>query len=45
MKISDDGVIFIRKEEGERLNAYLDNAGIPTIGVGHTGYVIWYANC
>lgn len=39
MKISDDGVIFIRKEEGERLNAYLDNAGIPTIGVGHTGYV------
>jgi len=39
MKISDNGICFIKREEGERLVAYLDSVGIPTIGVGHTGYV------
>lgn len=39
MNISENGIAFIKKEEGERLNAYLDSAGNPTIGVGHTGYV------
>ncbi|AXF76123.1 lysozyme [Erwinia tracheiphila] len=39
MKISDNGIAFIKKEEGERLDAYLDAVGIPTIGVGHTGEV------
>lgn len=39
MKISDNGIQFIKQEEGERLSAYLDSVGIPTIGVGHTGYV------
>ncbi|KAB8307562.1 lysozyme [Erwinia endophytica] len=39
MKISDNGIRFIKREEGERLIAYLDSVGIPTIGVGHTGYV------
>jgi lysozyme len=29
-------VEFIKAEEGLRLNAYLDQAGIPTIGYGHT---------
>lgn len=27
----------IKRCEGVRLSAYLDSAGIPTIGVGHTG--------
>lgn len=39
MKISDAGIAFIRQEEGERLVAYADSRGIPTIGVGHTGLV------
>ncbi|MFC0139749.1 lysozyme [Erwinia mallotivora] len=39
MKISDNGIAFIKQEEGEKLHAYLDVAGIPTIGVGHTGEV------
>ena len=37
MKISDDGIEFIRQQEGVRHSAYLDSVGIPTIGVGHTG--------
>ncbi|EOS96672.1 lysozyme [Erwinia tracheiphila] len=39
MKISDNGIAFIKKEEGERLDAYLGAVGIPTIGVCHTGEV------
>lgn len=39
MKISNDGIAFIKREEGERLVGYLDSVGIPTIGVGHTGTV------
>lgn len=37
MVTSDKGRAFIRKEEGERLTAYQDIAGIWTIGVGCTG--------
>ena len=37
MNISDNGVAKIKLREGERLVAYLDTKGIPTIGVGHTG--------
>jgi len=39
MNISNDGIAFIKKEEGERLSAYQDSRGIWTIGVGHTGLV------
>lgn len=39
MRISDKGIQFIVKEEGERLTAYQDSVGIWTIGVGHTGWV------
>ncbi len=37
MKTSPFGRSQIRQREGERLVAYLDSVGIPTIGVGHTG--------
>lgn len=37
MKTSQIGIDLIRQFEGERLSAYLCPAGIPTIGVGHTG--------
>lgn len=37
MKISDEGLAFIKKHEGCRYEAYLDSGGIPTVGVGHTG--------
>lgn len=39
MKISDQGIEFIIKEEGEVLHAYRCSAGVWTIGVGHTGGV------
>ncbi len=39
MSISANGIRFLKTEEGERLSGYLDIAGIPTIGVGHTGTV------
>ncbi|WP_294708935.1 lysozyme [uncultured Fusobacterium sp.] len=39
MKISEKGIEFIIKEEGEVLHAYRCQAGIWTIGVGHTGGV------
>lgn len=42
MKISDNGINFLKRQEGERLATYPDPAtgGKPwTIGVGHTGYV------
>lgn len=39
MHISDKGIHFIVKEEGERLKAYKCPAGVWTIGVGHTGNV------
>lgn len=39
MNISDKGIGFLKAEEGERLSAYLDVVGIPTIGIGHTGTV------
>lgn len=37
MKISEKGIEFIIKEEGEVLTAYLCSAKVWTIGVGHTG--------
>lgn len=36
MKTSDKGIEFIKRHEALRLNAYLDSAGVPTIGYGHT---------
>ncbi|WP_105583292.1 lysozyme [Cronobacter sakazakii] len=39
MQISSNGITKLKREEGERLKAYLDSRGIPTIGVGHTGKV------
>ena len=35
MKVSDDGIEFIKREEGLRLRAYEDVAGKLTIGHGH----------
>lgn len=35
MNISDAGLRFIANEEGIRTRVYLDQAGLPTIGVGH----------
>ena len=37
MHISEKGIEFIIREEGERLTAYKCPAGVWTIGVGHTG--------
>lgn len=37
MRISDEGLKFIKKHEGCRYETYLDSGGVPTIGVGHTG--------
>ncbi|HFF8937673.1 lysozyme [Serratia marcescens] len=39
MKISNNGIDFLKRQEGEKLSAYKDTRGIPTIGVGHTGLV------
>lgn len=39
MQISDNGIKKLKREEGERLKAYPDSRGIPTIGVGHTGNI------
>lgn len=39
MRISEKGIEFIRRLEGEKLTAYPDIVGIWTIGVGHTGFV------
>lgn len=36
MKVSENGLALIKKSEGLRLKAYLDIAGVPTIGYGHT---------
>lgn len=38
-QISNNGIAFLKKQEGERLTGYPDSRGIPTIGVGHTGTV------
>lgn len=37
MRISDEMIEQIKAFEGCRLEAYTDSAGIPTIGIGHTG--------
>jgi lysozyme len=36
MKISKNGLAEVKKHEGVRNQAYLDSAGVWTIGVGHT---------
>jgi lysozyme len=36
MNISQNGLNFIKKQEGLRLEKYLDAEGNPTIGYGHT---------
>ena len=36
MKISADGLEFIKQAEGCKLAAYKDSVGVLTIGVGHT---------
>ena len=38
MRLDAAGRNFIYKQEGVRLKAYLDVAGVPTIGVGFTYY-------
>lgn len=35
MKISDEGLKFLREKEGVRNNVYDDGAGFLTVGVGH----------
>jgi len=35
MKISFEGLEFLEKEEGCILHVYKDQAGLPTIGIGH----------
>lgn len=35
MKVSQQGLNFIAKEEGTVLHVYLDQIGKPTIGIGH----------
>lgn len=39
MQVSNSGIDFIKREEGEKLTGYPDSRGIPTVGVGHTGNV------
>jgi lysozyme len=39
MKISPHGIEAIKRHEGLRLQAYLDSAGVATVGVGHTAGV------
>ena len=38
MKLSDNGVDFIKRYEGFKSQVYLDAVGIPTIGYGTTHY-------
>ena len=38
MDISNNGVAFLKKEEGFRLKAYQDAVGVWTIGYGNTTY-------
>jgi len=37
MRISENGLNFIKEFEGLELTAYKDIAGVLTIGYGHTG--------
>jgi lysozyme len=39
LKLSNNGLNILMQHEGLRLKAYKCSAGIPTIGVGHTGLV------
>ena len=42
MRISQNGIDFIKKFEGCILKAYNDGVGVCTIGYGHTGSDVWY---
>lgn len=39
MQISQNGINALEVEEGMKLVGYKDTRGVPTVGVGHTGYV------
>ncbi len=39
MKISDNGLAALKREENCKLTAYPDPRGVWTIGTGHTGKV------
>ena len=41
MRISEKGINFLKQLEGEKLEAYQDDAGVWTIGVGHTGIDVY----
>ncbi len=45
MRLSAFGAAFIKQHEGLRLKAYLDGAGVPTIGYGHTKGVYLGMTC
>lgn len=45
MTYSSEGLLLTEKEEGVRLEAYLDSVGVPTIGYGHTRGVQIGDNC
>ena len=38
MTLSEQGTKFLQQEEGCKLKAYRDSAGVPTIGYGNTYY-------
>lgn len=40
MTTSDNGLEFIKQQEGVKLVAYKDSVGVPTIGVGHIKGVV-----
>lgn len=39
MRLSDQGIIFLIKEEGMLLKPYRDQSGYPTIGIGNRFYI------
>lgn len=45
MKTSINGINFIKSFEGFRSNVYVDQAGVETIGYGHTGPDVTANSC
>src|SRR5581483_5377672 len=41
MQISEEGLNLVKQSEGLRLSAYRDDAGVWTIGYGHTGHDVY----
>lgn len=35
MRVSPEGLKFLKRQEGEELEVYRDSVGLPTVGVGH----------